>query len=41
MVKAHGVINGLAEPFENSDPASRIDGGAKDDLLEQVNGEML
>ena len=34
MVKAHGMIDGLAESFEHSDPAARIDGGAKDNLLE-------
>lgn len=41
MVKAYRVIDGLAESFENGDFTSGIDGSAKNDLLEQVSGEML
>ena len=40
-MKTHGVIDGLTESFEYTDFASRIDGGAKNDLLKQVDGEML
>jgi hypothetical protein len=41
MVKAHRVIDGLAESFENSDFTAGVDGSAKDDLLKQVHREVL
>jgi hypothetical protein len=41
MMKAHRVVDRLAESLDDSDFASRIDGGTEDDLLEQIDGEML
>ena len=41
MMQAHGVIDGLAESLDDGDFAPRIDGGAENDFLEQVDGEML
>jgi hypothetical protein len=41
MMQAHRVVDGMAESLEDGDFASRIDGGAENDLLEQIDREML
>jgi hypothetical protein len=41
MMQAHGVVDGLAESFEDGDFAWRVDGGAENDFLKQIDGEML
>ena len=41
MMQAHRVVDGMAESLEDGDFASRIDGGAENDLLEEIDGEML
>ena len=40
-MQAHRVVDGMAESLEEGDFASRIDGGAENDLLEQIDREML
>jgi hypothetical protein len=38
MMQAYRVVDGLAESFEDGDSASRIHGGAENDLLEEIDG---
>ena len=40
-MQAHRVVDRLAESFEDGDFARRVDGGAQNDLLEQIDGDML
>ena len=41
MMQAHRVVHRLAESLEDGDFAWCIDGGAENDFLEQIDGEML
>src|SRR5690349_20932853 len=40
-MKAHRMVDGLAEPFEDCHFAPRVDGGAEDDFLKEIGGEVL
>ena len=41
MMQAKGMIDRLAESFDDGDFAPRIDGGAEDDFLKKIDGKML
>jgi hypothetical protein len=36
MVQADGMIDGRAEPLHKANPSAGVDGGAKNDFLEQI-----
>jgi len=40
-MQANRVVDWLSESLEDRDFAWRVDGGAENDLLEQIDGEML
>ena len=41
MMKTNGVIKGVAKSLNNADFATGVDGGAENDLLEEIDGDML
>jgi hypothetical protein len=41
MMKTHGMIDRLAQPFEDLDPAPRVYGCAKHNLLKKIDREVL
>jgi len=41
VVQAYGMIDGLTKTFDEADFPSGVHGGAENDFLKQVGGEML
>ena len=41
MMQAKGVIQSVAQSLKNADFATRVDGCAENDLLEEIHGDML
>jgi hypothetical protein len=41
MVQAYRVVDRLAEPFDDRNLTPGVNGGAEDDFLEEIDGNML